>query len=47
VSGADGVGVAVLWGAVVGVAQGGVFVAATCEPLAMDAVGSFDGAFVA
>ncbi len=47
VSGADGVGVAVLRGAVVGVADGGVFVAAPCEPLATDAVGISDRAFVA
>jgi hypothetical protein len=47
VSGADGVGVAVLRGAVVGVADGGVFVAVPCEPLATDAVGISDAAFVA
>jgi Ca2+-transporting ATPase len=47
VSGANGVGVAVLRGAVVGVADGGVLVAAPCEPLATDAVGISDGAFVA
>jgi hypothetical protein len=47
VSGADGVGVAVLRGAVVGVADGGVFVAAPFEPVVVDAVGSSDGAFVA
>jgi hypothetical protein len=47
VSGADGIGVAVLRGAVVGVAEGCVFVVAPCEPFATEAVESSDGAFVA
>ena len=45
-SGVDGIGVAVLRGAVVGVAEGCMLVAAPCEPLATEAVGSADGAFV-
>ncbi|GEM_PF-2783159 len=45
VSGANGIGVAVLRAAVVGVAEGYALEAAPCEPLATEAVGSSDGAF--
>ncbi len=47
VSGTDGIGVAVLRGAVVGVGEGCTLVAPPCAPLATDAVGTSDGAFVA
>jgi hypothetical protein len=47
VSGTDGIGVAVLRGAVVGVADACTLVAVPCAPPATDAVGTSDGAFVA
>jgi len=46
VSEALGIGVAVLRGAAVGVAEGCMLVPASGEPLAAEAVGSSDGAFV-
>ena len=45
VSGEDGAGVAVLSGAVIGVAKGRTLAVALCEPLATDAVGSSDDVF--
>jgi len=44
--GAGGTGAAVLRGTIVGMTEGRTLVAAPCEPLATETVGSYDGAYV-